>query len=127
MKKKPVVLTVDNLDLLIDNKLSIDGHFKLTENIFQHIDEYIIYGQLANHFPDDKFISENKNYLTDFGQIRFKFDVSHYYGTLHKHNLEIERDVHLSIHDNTEKLSDKELLEYADTILMLMSLFWENV
>ena len=45
--KKPLILTIDNLEMLVSSRYAGDGRFQLTENALQQMLEYIRYGQLG--------------------------------------------------------------------------------
>lgn len=91
-RKKPVILTLDNLDLLYQNRQSGDGRFQLTENALFVLDEYIQYGYLANSDPYDKFIESTTNRGLDFGDIQLALSYNHNYGSFTKYKFEIERE-----------------------------------
>jgi hypothetical protein len=124
--KKPLLLTIDNFDILVDGRYLGDGRFQLTENAHQHIDEYIHYGQLANHDPSDQFISINNNREVSLGNIRLILSFNHDYGDGTKFKLEINRDAYLTITDESNSLTDIELIEKGNLICTLMSLYWEK-
>lgn len=124
--KKPIVLTIDNLDLLTQNRQNGDGIFQLTENALQHIDEYIHYGQLANQDYNDPFISINKNKKITFGNIELKLSFEHDYGKSSKYKFEIYRDAFLTINDQYNSLSEKEIIEHGNLICILLSFYWEK-
>lgn len=124
--KKPLLLTIDNLDILVDGRYVGDGRFQLTENAHQHLDEYIHYGQLANHDPSDQFISMNDNREVSLGNIRLILSFNHDYGEGSKFKFEINRDAYLTITDESNSLTDIELIEKGNLICTLMSLYWEK-
>lgn len=125
--KKPVIITIDNIDILVNSRFSGDGRFKLTKNIFQHLDEYIRYGSLGSHHWDDKFIRKDLNRETIFGPINFIMSFEHFYERNYsKQNINIQRDAYLTITDTTEELTDAQLLEIGKSLCLLMSLYWEK-
>jgi hypothetical protein len=104
--EKPVILTIDSLNILQSERYVEFGNFKLTENIFPHLDEYIQYGQLANYEKDDKFIEKDDNRETDFGVVRFKLSFRHSYDRPTKFNIDISRNSFLIITNCPETLTD---------------------
>ena len=124
--KKPVILIIDNLNILVNGRYFRDGRFQLTENIHQHLDEYVHYGLLGRHRYDDKFIEEDKNRETNFGDISFVLSFEHWFGNSTKFNLNIIRDAYLTITDNSEKITDVELIKYGNSLCLLMSFYWQK-
>ena len=123
--KKPVIITVDNADVLINRRYVRDGRFKLTKNVFQHLDEYIRYGGLARHQWDDKFIEKDLNRETTFGPITFILSFEHFYEQKYsKQNINILRDAYLTLTDSTEKLTANELIQIGKSLCLLMSFYW---
>ncbi|MCX6230865.1 MAG: hypothetical protein NTZ33_04920 [Bacteroidetes bacterium] len=124
--KKQVILTIDNLNILINGRYFGDGRFQLTENIFQHIEKYIQYGHLGRLNYDDKFIENYKNRETNFGISRFILSFEHWFNNSKKFNIDISRDVYLTITDSSETLTDLELIELGNSICLLMSFYWQK-
>jgi len=124
--KRPIVLTLDNLNIIINSRINGDGSFQLTENIFQHLDEYIQYGLLGRHRDDDKFIEKDNNREISFGAIRFILSFEHWFGEFSKYNLEITRDTYLKITDSSEKLTDIDIIEQGKLLCILMSFYWQK-
>ncbi len=125
--KKPVVITIDNTDILLNGGYSGDARFKLTENVFQHLDEYIIYGDLGGHRWENKFIEKDGNRETIFGPINFILSFEHSYEQKYsKQNINILRDAYLTITDSTKKLTDKELVQIGESLCLLMSFYWSK-
>ena len=123
--KKPVIITIDNTDILVNERYSGDGRFKLTKNVFQHLDEYITYGGLGRHGWDDKFIEKNVNRETTFGPINFILSFEHFYEQKYsKQNINILRDAYLTLTDSTEELTDKEFIQIGKSLCLLMSFYW---
>lgn len=124
--EKPVVLTIDSLSILQSGKFVEFGNFKLTENIFQHLVDYIQYGQLANYKNDDKFIEKDNNIETNFGLVRFKLSFKHSYNSSTKFNIDISRDLFLIITNCPETLTDLEIIEIGNSLCLLMSFYWQK-
>lgn len=125
--KKPVILTILNISVLSRNSFGDgDANFQLTENIFQHIDNYVSYGELARNDKNEKFIRNDKNKETDFGPIRFKLSFKHWFDNSTKFNLNISRDAHLTITERKIELTDIELLELGNSLCLLMSFYWQK-
>jgi hypothetical protein len=124
--KKPLILIIDNLDLLINDRYIGDGVFQLTENVFQHLNEYIDYGQLSNYDPSDSFIFSNKNREITFGKTQFILSFKHDYGDSKKFKFEINRDAFLTITDDSKILTDIELVEKGNLLCLLMSFYWQR-
>lgn len=123
--RKPVILTIDNLDILVNGRYVGDGRFQLTKNIFQHLDEYIRYGGLGRHRYDDKFIEENLNKETSFGPVRFILSFEHFYDQNYSiQNIRILRDAYITLTDDTEKLTDNQLINLGESLCLLMSFYW---
>lgn len=123
--KKPVTITIDNAEILVNGRYAGDGRFKLTKNVFQHLDEYIIYGGLGRHSWDDKFIEKDVNRATIFGTINFILSFEHFYEQKYsKQNINILRDAYLTLTDSTEKLTDNELIQIGKSLCLLMSFYW---
>lgn len=125
-KKKPLVLIIDNLDILVNSRYTGDGRFQLSENALQHLDEYIHYGQLANYDSSDLFISSNNTREVSLGNIRLILSLNHDYGDSTKFKFEINRDAYLTITDESNILTDKDLIEQGELICTLMSFYWEK-
>lgn len=124
--KKPLILKIDNLELLFDYKYAIDGHFQLIENAHQHIEELIHYGFLANHDPNDLFIFSNNNREIIFGPIQLSLSLNHEYGDSTKFQFEIIKDAYLTIKDDSSNLKDIDIIKHGNLLCTLMSLFWEK-
>ncbi len=124
--EKPVILTIDSLNILQSERYVEFGNFKLTENIFHHLDDYIQYGQLANYKNDDKFIEVDNNRETNFGVVRFKLSFKHSYDNSTKFNIDISRDSFLTITNSPETLTDLELIEIGNSLCLLMSFYWQK-
>lgn len=124
--KKPMILKLDNLDILRYDRISGDGRFQLTENSNQHIYEYINYGQLGNWDSSDLFISNDDNRLIDFGDIKLILSFHHDYGKSTKHKFEINHDSYLTLTEDAGSLTDIQLIEYADIICLLTSFYWQK-
>lgn len=125
--KKPVILVINCLDIISNNCYAGDGRFKLTENIFLHLESYINYGQLANYETDDKFIDENKNRFTKFGPVNFILFFQHFYKQSKLINdIIITRDAFLKINDETKELTDRDIINIGNDLCILMSLYWEK-
>lgn len=124
--KIQVILKIDNLDLLKNYRQTNDGFFQLTENALQHLDEYITYGQLANYDPSDNFIDSDKNREIYFGNILFKLTLKHDYGFSTKFKLVINREAYLSITDDSNKLTDDDLIQQGRLLCTLMSFYWQK-
>ncbi|HET6558027.1 MAG TPA: hypothetical protein VFG54_11980 [Prolixibacteraceae bacterium] len=123
--KKPVIITIDNAEILLNGRYVGDGRFKLTKNVFQHLDEYVIYGGLGRHRWDDKFIEKDVNRETTFGPINFILSFEHFYEQKYsKQNIYILRDAYLTLTDSTEKLTDNELIQIGKSLCLLMSFYW---
>ncbi|MDP4269100.1 MAG: hypothetical protein Q8909_03120 [Bacteroidota bacterium] len=125
-RKKPLILTLDNLDLLYQNRQSGDGRFQLTENALFVLDEYIKYGYLANSDSSDKFIESTTNRVLDFGDIQLELSYNHNYGSSTKYKFEIERDAYLTITNSLNNLSDAEIINRGDLVCTLMSFYWQK-
>lgn len=126
-EKKQLVLIIDNLYLFENGWYARDARFKLNENVFPHLDNYVQYGQLGNYAQGDKFIQNTVNRETKFGPVEFVLSFNHdykYSGTVR--DILITRDVHLNLRDSTEKLTDVELLAFGEDLCLLMSLYWEK-
>jgi len=124
--RKPLILKIDNLDILINSRYVGDGNFQLTENVNQHIYEYYNYGGLGNYSPLDKFIESDNNKEMSFGNIQIKLSFRHDYGDSTKFSFTINRDAYLNISDNSEKLSDIQILEHGEILCVLMSFYWQK-
>jgi hypothetical protein len=124
--EKPVILTIDSLSILQSGKFVEFGNFKITENIFQHLDDYIQYGQLANYKNDDKFIETDNNRETNFGVVRFKLSFKHSYDNSTKFNIDISRDSFLIITNCPKTLTDLEIIEIGNSLCLLMSFYWQK-
>ena len=125
--KKPVILIIDNIDIFVNGSYAGDGMFKLTKNIFQHLNEYIKYGGLGNYGPDDKFITENRNKKTKFGAIEFVLSFKHSYDRDYsRQNINIIRDAYLTITDESECLSNQVLFHLGNSLCLMMSFYWDK-
>lgn len=124
--KKPVILQLDNLDILKNVRYLGDGRFQLTENSYQHIYEYITYGQLGNYSSSDPFISNNENREIRFGDVNLILSFNHDYGKSTKFKFEINRDAYLTLTEDAKSLTDMQLVEYGDIICLLMSFYWQK-
>ena len=124
--KKPLILIIDNFDLLVHGRYLGDGVFQLTENVFQHIYEYVHYGDLGNDGPYDLFIFTNDNREIILGEIQFILSFKHYYGDSTKFKFEIVRDAYLTITDHYNGLTDIEIIEYGELLCLLMSYYWNK-
>lgn len=125
--KKPVILVIDSLEIISNTRYAGDGRFKLTENIFNHLDNYIQYGQLGNYDHNDKFIEGNINRNTRFGPVNFVLSFHHFYEQSNStKNINITRDAYLNISDNSETLTDDYLINLGNNICLLMSIYWEK-
>lgn len=124
--RRPVILTIDNLNILIESRINGDGGFQLTENIFQHLEKYIQYGELSKYSSNEAFIYKDKNRNTNFGPITFKLSFEHWFGTFGKHSFEITRDAYLNISDNSNQLTDSDILKQSEFLCILMSLYWQK-
>jgi hypothetical protein len=125
--KKLVILTIDNVDVLISNLYAGDARFKLTKNIFLHLDDYINYGSLGRNYPDDRFIEANNNRETNFGSIRFILSFEHFREpSLSRQKLSIIREAYLTLTNDSNELTDEQLVEQADILCLLMSFYWEK-
>jgi len=126
-EKKQLVLIIDNLYLFENGWYARDARFKLNENVFPHLDNYIHYGQLGNYELGDRFIQNTVNRETKFGPVEFVLSFNHYYkysGTIR--DILITRDAYLNLRDSTENLKDMELLAFGEDLCLLMSLYWEK-
>jgi len=124
--KKPVILRLDNLEILKYDRISGDGRFQLTENSNQHIYEYINYGYLANWDPSDLFISRNDNKMIRFGDVDLILSFNHDYGKATKFKFEINHDSYLTLTEDADSLTDVQLTEYGNIICQLMSFYWQK-
>jgi hypothetical protein len=125
--KKPLVLIVDNLNVIVESRYAGDGRFKITQNIFQHLDQYIRYGSLGLYTPDDRFIEKNLNKETSFGPIKFILSFDHSYNQNYTpYSITILRDAYLTITEGTNELNDNQLIDLGIKICSLMSLYWEK-
>jgi len=124
--KKPLIIEIDNLDIIINSRYVGDGNFQLTENVNQHIYEYINYGELGNYSSLDRFITSDNNREVTFGEIQLILSFKHEYGDSTKFNFEINRDAFLTITDNSESLTDLEILEHGNVLCTLMSFYWQK-
>lgn len=126
-EKKSLVLVIDNLDLFENGWYARDARFRLNENVFPHIDNYVRYGQLGNYEQGDRFIQSTVNRQTKFGPVDFVLSFNHDYkssGTIK--DILITRDAHLTFRDSSEHLTDAELLELGEDLCLLMTLYWEE-
>jgi len=123
---KLLILIIDNLDLIIHDRYIGDGVFQLTENVFQHLNEYIDYGQLGNYDPSDNFIFSNRNREITFGKTQFILSFKHDYGDSKKFKFEINRDAYLTITDDSKLLTKIELIEQGNLLCLLMSFYWQK-
>lgn len=127
--KKPLVLIVDNLNVIVESSYVGDGRFKLTQNIFQHLDQYISYGTLGVYGPNDRFIEKNLNKETSFGPIKFTLSFEHFYEyeqDYSPYSISILRDAYLTITEETKELKDCQLINLGVKICSLMSFYWEK-
>lgn len=125
--KKPLILILDNLDLFENGWYAKDARFRLTENIFPHLEKYVRYGQLGNYKSDDKFIESTLNREVKFGPVYFMLSFNHSYKSSGSvKDFAITRDAHLKLRDESEKLTDQELLGLGEDLCLLMSLYWEK-
>lgn len=125
--KKPVILIIDNLEIISNTRYAGDGKFKLTENIFNHLDNYIQYGQLGNYNQNDKFIAIDRNRNTKFGPVNFILSFQHSYKRSNSSkDINITRDAYLNIIDDSETLTDDYLINLGNYLCLLMSLYWEK-
>jgi hypothetical protein len=125
--KKPVILIIDNLEIISNTRYAGDGRFKLTENIFNHLDSYIQYGQLGNYDRTDKFIQVDSNRKTKFGPVNFMLSFQHFYNRNNStKDINITRDAYLNITDDSETLNDDDLINLGNSLCLLMSLYWEK-
>lgn len=98
------MLIIDNLNVISEISYAADARFKLTQNIFQHLDKYIRYGQLGIYNGDDKFIEENLNKETSFGPLKFILSFEHSYEQIYSpYSITILRNAYLTF---TEKKMD---------------------
>ena len=125
--KKAVVLIIDNVDILVNERYVGDGRFKLTTNIFQHLDKYIRYGGIGMHSDNDKFIEENHNKETYFGPIKFILSFAHCFEQNYStQNINILRDAYITLTDESESLTDNQIIELGKSLCLLMSFYWEK-
>lgn len=125
--KKKLILILDHLDLFENGQYARDARFRLTENIFPHLEEYFRYGQLGSYKPDDTFIESISNRETRFGPVHYTLSFDHSYkpGDSIK-DFVITRDAQLKLRDESEKLTDRDLLGMGEDLCLLMSLYWEK-
>lgn len=125
--KKPVILILDNLDLFENGWHAKDAKFRLTEEIFPHLEKYFQYGQLGTYEPGDKFIERTLNRETRFGPVYFMLSFNHSYkSTGSVKDFVITRDAQLNLRDDSDKLTDSDLLRLGEDLCLLMSLYWEK-
>lgn len=125
--KKPVILTIDNVDILVSSRYVGDARFQLTTNVFQHLDDYINYGGLGRHRPDDRFIETNNNRETNFGNVRFILSFEHFpEPSTSRQKLSIIRDSYLTLTDDNGELTDGQLIEQGELLCLIMSFYWEK-
>jgi len=125
--KKPVILTINYVEVVISGRYLGDGRFQLTKNALHHILEYVHYGSLGRYESNDRFIESNENRETNFGPVNFILSLEHYYDQKYStQELTILRDAHLTLTDISEKLTDTELIKLGNYLCLLMSYFWEK-
>lgn len=125
--KKLVTLIIKNLEIISNTRYVGDGRFKLAENIFNHLDDYIQYGQLGNYNRTDKFIQVDNNRNTKFGPVNFILSFQHFYNRNNStKDININRDAYLNITDDSEILKDDYLINMGNSLCLLMSLYWEK-
>ncbi len=124
--RRPTILAIDNLNILIESRINGDGGFQLTENIIQHIEKYIQYGELSKYSSNEAFIYKDINRNTNFGPVIFKLSFEHWFGKIDKHSFEITRDAYLNISDESNQLTDSDILKQAEFLCILMSLYWQK-
>lgn len=125
--KKPLILILDHLDLFENGWYARDARFRLTENIFPHLGKYIQYGGLGNYESGDKFIESTLNRETKFGPIYF--NLSFYHSSKSSDSVKdfvITRDAQLKLRDESDKLTDQDLLRLGGDLCLLMSLYCEK-
>lgn len=125
--KKTLILILDNLELILSSGYAGGARFKITENIFLHLDHYIKYGMPGNYEEDNKFIERNDNRRTDFGPVSFILHFKHSYKSSPSvKDFLITRDAYLTLTDKSEVLKDAELLQLGEYLCLLMSFYWEK-
>ena len=124
--KKPVILTIDNASLMLEGRYSGDGRFKLTENAFQHIKEYVDYGLLGRHRYNDRFIDSDNNKDSRLGPAKFKLSFEHFYGPSTAFEISIIRDAYLTVTDDSGTLTDEQIIKIGEAICLLMSFYWQK-
>ncbi|MCC9070971.1 hypothetical protein LNQ49_05080 [Flavobacterium sp. F-65] len=125
--KKTLMLVIDNLELILNGRYAGDARFKMNENIFLHLDQYVQYGMLGNYESNDKFIERNDNKMTKFGPVDFILNFNHSYKSSPSvKDFQITRDAYLTLTDHSETLKDTELLKLGEDLCLLMSLYWEK-
>ncbi|MFC6996387.1 hypothetical protein [Rufibacter roseus] len=124
--KKPVVLTIDNMHILINSSYEGDGRFQLTENVFQHMHEHIRYGLLGRDSLYEPFIYSDSNKQTNFGPINFILSFEHNFDNISKYDITISRDAYLIITDDSDNLLDNEIIAIGEHICLIMSFYWQK-
>lgn len=125
--KKTLIIILDNLELIQNGECDIEAQFKITENIFLHLDRYIKYGLPGKYEEDNKFIEQNENRRTDFGPVSFILHFKHSCKSSSSvKDFLITRDAYLTLIDKSKALKDFELLELGEDLCLLMSFYWEK-
>nr|WP_319399010.1 hypothetical protein [uncultured Carboxylicivirga sp.] len=125
--RRPVVLTIDNVDVLVHDRYSGHALFQLTYNVYQHLDEYVKYGDLGRCRPEDRFIEQNNNRETNFGPVNFILSLEHSLGpSENRQKLNVIRDAYLSLNEEADQLRHEQLVKVGSLLCLLMSLYWEK-
>lgn len=125
--KRVVELVMDNADIYQNSSHVHHGFFHLTENAIISIGESLSYSY-SLHWDDwnHKLIDSDKNKETEFGPFIFNLKLKHHYGNSDKFNLNLMRVPYLQIEAQNENITDLEIIEYADLLCLLMSLYFNK-
>jgi hypothetical protein len=123
---KPVKLIIDDITVKDHGSFMYDGLFHLNANAFYPIKQYINYEMLKNHNEDKTFIFQNNNRKITFGDVCMELSINHNIQADNKFKLELSRFPYLILHEEQKQLTDSQLIDYADIICLLLSLYWNK-
>jgi len=125
-RQKPVIIRLGNLTYYTDMEYDHDGIFYLTNNACLSIENYSKYDQTDGiNISNKPFYNGTHNVFLDWGNMSFGIGFEHIIEDADKHSISIRRIPYLEIVCK-EIYTDDNIIEYASTICLMMSLFFSK-